>query len=309
MHDQVLEEVLADASLYLKSGSADAAFAAVEMIAEAAADLASQAQWAHQALMLVDQSLCRLAEAGDQAVIGRTLNVFFSLAARVDPEVARVEPAQLAIYCKALLASGSSAMPARRVARHASLQMLFSMTRDLDGWVAECGCAAGLSFLQLCFVEKDRRPLWRGEDFQVFDSFEGLSPPVAQDLDVSGMEAKNAQRVLSMTSAGNMAFDRADVSARILGRFPAVEIHAGWLPQSLLDLPERRYRFVHVDVDLYQPTLGCFAHFYPRLVPGGIIVTDDYNWPGGRRAVDEYCASQGLTPRLTSTNQAYLVAA
>jgi hypothetical protein len=41
-------------------------------------------------------------------------------------------------------------------------------------------------------------------------------------------------------------------------------------------MPEKRYRFVHIDVVLYDPTLASLEHFYPRLVPGGIIVVDDH---------------------------------
>ena len=61
-----------------------------------------------------------------------------------------------------------------------------------------------------------------------------------------------------------------------------------------------------MDVDLYQPTLDAFAYFSPRLEAGGLIVTDDYNWTGGRKAVDEFCATNGVQARFTGPNQTYL---
>ena len=61
-----------------------------------------------------------------------------------------------------------------------------------------------------------------------------------------------------------------------------------------------------MDVDLYQPTLDAFAYFFPRLEAGGLIVTDDYNWPGGRKAVDEFRAANGIQARFTGINPAYL---
>ncbi len=51
------------------------------------------------------------------------------------------------------------------------------------------------------------------------------------------------------------------------------------------------YSFVHIDVDLYQPTLDCLNFFYNRMIPGGIIISDDYKWqhtPGVKRAFDEF---------------------
>lgn len=87
-----------------------------------------------------------------------------------------------------------------------------------------------------------------------------------------------------------------------------MEIHRGWIPEVLETMPERRYRFVHVDVDLYEPTRAAFAYFVPRMQIGGVIVTDDYNWPGGRRAVDETCERFGLRLHTTETSLAYIVA-
>ena len=54
--------------------------------------------------------------------------------------------------------------------------------------------------------------------------------------------------------------------------------------QSILEtLAETRYRFVHIDVDIYEPTYACLEYFHPRMVEGGLIVIDDYgfpSWPG-----------------------------
>lgn len=309
MTREELEETLADARLYVSSGAAEAAYAALDMLAESAAGLAGDTLLLNSALALVDGCVWRFANDDDAAAAERALDVFFDLAGRADPDIAAIDLGRLATYRRALLASDTSAIPARRAARHANLQALFAKAQSLDGWVAECGCARGLSFLQMAFAQAERHPSWRGDGFQVFDSFEGLSQPGAEDFDTTGMESEDTRRVLALTQAGNMAFSYDSVAARILSRFPNVELHRGWLPGSLAGIPDHRYRFVHVDVDLYEPTLGCFEYFYPRLVEGGVIVTDDYNWPGGRRAVDEFCSARGLAPRLTATNQAYLVAA
>jgi O-methyltransferase len=74
--------------------------------------------------------------------------------------------------------------------------------------------------------------------------------------------------------------------------FPGASLHKGWIPEVLAELPEAPWSFVHVDVDLYQPTLDCLKYFFPRLVPGGVIVCDDYGspaFPGARRAWIEFC--------------------
>jgi len=48
---------------------------------------------------------------------------------------------------------------------------------------------------------------------------------------------------------------------------------------------------VHIDVDLYEPTLDSLNFFYPKLVKDGVIVCDDYGitqFPGAKKAVDEF---------------------
>ena len=59
--------------------------------------------------------------------------------------------------------------------------------------------------------------------------------------------------------------------------------------------------------DIYQPTKDSFEYFYPKLASGGIIVSDDYNWPGARKAIDAFCSRNGLALHTTPYTQAYLI--
>jgi O-methyltransferase len=61
----------------------------------------------------------------------------------------------------------------------------------------------------------------------------------------------------------------------------------------LPNLEESPYRLVHIDTDLYQPTIVCLDYFGQRISPGGVIVIDDYaskKCPGVPKAVSEYLA-------------------
>lgn len=192
----------------------------------------------------------------------------------------------------------------KRRERFYNLAQFFLQVQSLDGAVAECGCWKGLSSYMLCHYLRRARPAFRGEDYHIFDSFAGLSEPAGEDLVTDGtLPAQGATR-----PAGAFAAAQAAVQAG-LREFPAIEYHPGWLPQSLVSLPERRYRFVHVDVDLYEPTKGCLEYFFPRLVAGGMLVSDDYGslfWPGAKKAIEEFCTAQGVPLLTVSTGQAIL---
>lgn len=56
-------------------------------------------------------------------------------------------------------------------------------------------------------------------------------------------------------------------------------------------LEDEIFSFVHLDVDSYLSYINCLNFFYTRIVPGGIIIFDDYNastCPGAKAAVDEF---------------------
>ena len=97
---------------------------------------------------------------------------------------------------------------------------------------------------------------------------------------------------------------------RALGEFPSIKFHKGWIPACFEGLPELKYRFVHIDVDLYEPTRDSLEYFYPRLHEGGVIVCDDYahlQWPGARKALDEYCDPKGIPILRLTTGQGVII--
>jgi len=50
----------------------------------------------------------------------------------------------------------------------------------------------------------------------------------------------------------------------------------------------------HIDCDWYDSVKLCLERITPNVVPGGVLVIDDYrDWVGCRRAVDEYFAGRG----------------
>ncbi|MEO8082690.1 MAG: TylF/MycF/NovP-related O-methyltransferase [Ardenticatenales bacterium] len=136
-------------------------------------------------------------------------------------------------------------------------------TRGLAGDVAELGVYRGGSAAVLAHYAD-------GDRLHLFDTFEGLP---ATDAD-------------GQHSAGEFAAGFEDV-AQFLDR-PNCFFHVGTFPATARDA--YRYRFAHVDGDTYQTTLAACDYFGPRMVPGGVLVFDDYGWwmtPGVARALNE----------------------
>lgn len=155
------------------------------------------------------------------------------------------------------------------------LWQLGKLCRLLPGATADCGIAYGTSTY---FFLTGLGP--RDKAHYIFDSFEGLSTPQPVD---GATWAKGDIRV------------EEDVVRNNLKSFDRCRYFKGWIPSRFAELPEEIYAFVHIDVDLYQPTFDCLKYFYTRLCPGGIILGDDYGFtscPGARKAFDEFFADK-----------------
>ncbi|MCA9241112.1 MAG: class I SAM-dependent methyltransferase [Planctomycetales bacterium] len=129
-----------------------------------------------------------------------------------------------------------------------------AMTR-LPGAYAEVGCYQGATAKIICEMKGDKPLL-------LFDTFEGLPRDGDHDPGVH--------------RTGEYACSLANVQ-NYLGAYDNVSYHKGVFPDSAREVPEQEYAFVHFDVDLYEGTLACLEYFYPRMTPGGILVSHDYS--------------------------------
>ena len=168
--------------------------------------------------------------------------------------------------------------------RFYSLQQIveYVMGKELDGEFAECGCWKGHSafIISKILSENNYKNL-----FHIFDSFSGgLSDKMSED--------KNARYQLSeeqIESEAKIFASTEDEVRNTLSEFAFVKLYKGWIPERFNEVQSRKFSFVHIDVDLYQPTLKSLEFFYPRLLTGGCIVIDDYGltqFPGCKKAVD-----------------------
>lgn len=151
---------------------------------------------------------------------------------------------------------------------------LLRLTAFLPGDTAECGVFHGAGSWLICAANAHRPMSHR---HHLFDSFQGLSAPGSQD----GQYWRE----------GALSVGEREVSRNLLPFAERIELHKGWIPERFPDVEGKSFSFVHIDVDLYQPTLDSIAFFYDRLEPGAVLVCDDYacsTCPGATRAISEF---------------------
>ncbi len=147
--------------------------------------------------------------------------------------------------------------------------------REQPGAMAEVGVFQGASAKMLCEAKGDK-------SLHLFDTFEGLPRPSPVD----GVVHKERQYECSLEAV-----------QEYLKGCKNVYFHKGRFPNSAADAEDATYCFVHFDVDLYESTLGCLQYFYPRMIPGGVMLTHDYSiLTGVRKAFDEFFADKRECP-------------
>ncbi|MBG97195.1 MAG: hypothetical protein CL866_10100 [Cycloclasticus sp.] len=67
------------------------------------------------------------------------------------------------------------------------------------------------------------------------------------------------------------------------------------LPKYVEEHLELKISLLHIDVDVYEPTMTVLENCFDRVVSGGIIMMDDYGTvPGETRAIDDFLRDKNL---------------
>jgi O-methyltransferase len=163
---------------------------------------------------------------------------------------------------------------------------------SLPGDVIEVGVfRGGTALLEAKIMEAQLD----GRRLHLFDSFAGM-PKSTNEID--------------RFEAGDLSRTSAESVRRLLSPYPFVDLHIGFVPYTFDGLHLDRIAWAHIDVDIYQSVKDSIAYVYPRMVPGGYIVFDDYGFPScasARRAVDEVFHNLREVPLCLPTGQCLVV--
>jgi hypothetical protein len=142
-------------------------------------------------------------------------------------------------------------------------------TAKVPGEMAEVGVFNGGSAAVMLNASKDKH-------LHLFDTFAGL--PVGGDFLKKGEYEGSIESVKK-----NLSIYRDRIS-----------LYPGMFPEDTsASVADLQFSFVHLDMDLYDGTLNALRFFWPRINPGGIVMSHDYPAINGvKRAVDEFFAQE-----------------
>jgi hypothetical protein len=168
----------------------------------------------------------------------------------------------------------------------------------IDGDFVECGAWKGGSAMLMALTLEQC-----GEDSRaiyIYDTFEGMSRPSDRDIDFLGNRAENTMKLYSREDGkSSWCWGKLDEVRENMRRTRYPEERVSYVMGKVEDtIPgtiPRKIALLHLDTDFYESTYHELVHLYPLLVPGGVLILDDYgHWKGCREAVDQYFKEQRL---------------
>lgn len=118
-----------------------------------------------------------------------------------------------------------------------------------------------------------------GADYWGYDLWEGMREDELLDSEIA--------------KAGSYSYLSVDQTHRNLREFGGnIRLCKGFVPASLVEFDgPPSVHWLHIDLNAARPSVEMVAHFWNRIPRGGVVLLDDYSWPGYRdtkRLVDEF---------------------
>jgi O-methyltransferase len=164
----------------------------------------------------------------------------------------------------------------------------------VKGAFVECGVAYGGSAAAMLTAMVDAGDL---RDLHLFDSFQGIPLAGPKDTDQPGFGGGNfiADRNLPieerLKSSGISSCSVEHVRSHFEGwKLPLekVHFHEGWFQHTLPKNEVGPIAMLRLDGDLYESVECCLKWLYPKVVSGGVVLSDDWILSGERDAIRDY---------------------
>lgn len=171
---------------------------------------------------------------------------------------------------------------------------LFKQVVDLPGDIVECGVLNGGGLFYWARLLQVFNPLSQRKVIG-FDTFAGYPESMKGKQD-----KKTSTAFVETTQHTGVPPEEILKTALSLGLDRRIELVKGDATHTIKDYVQGntgfRIALLNLDFDIYEPTLTALENLYPRLIPEGIVVFDEYavhQW-GESKAVDEFIKNKNL---------------
>jgi O-methyltransferase len=158
-----------------------------------------------------------------------------------------------------------------------------SYAKHLPGDFVDCGVNTGI-FARAVANYIDFQKL--SKKYYLLDTFSGMDPKF------SSKDEMARSRILGYGQNKNLYHKVKKMFSKY-----NVRIIKGSVPKSLSQVKTKSVCFLSIDMNSVKPEVSALNYFWPKMVKGGIIILDDYGYPGclnQKRAHDAFAKSKNV---------------
>lgn len=160
---------------------------------------------------------------------------------------------------------------------YAAVQSL--VRRRIPGDFVECGVSWGKQALMMAHTLA-----WSGDldrPIVLYDTFTGMPQPDPMDGPIAAQKWRPAWHAHALSEVQALMADAPYPASRI-------RYVPGDVCETVKAENHAQIALLRIDVDWYRSTKHVLETLRERVVPGGIVILDDYGrWPGAKRAIDD----------------------
>ena len=172
----------------------------------------------------------------------------------------------------------------------------------LPGDFVECGVFKGdFAWVVAQMTDFARQP----KMFYLYDTFDGFAPAYSSAADYPDAPG--------FFEFADQIYRDPSIHAEVLRKFaayPNVRVVRGVVPDAFAEAAPERIAFLHIDLNSPAAEIGALDTLFDRVVPGGVIVFDDYGWHLFRKqkeAEDAFMAARGYRILELPTGQGMVI--
>lgn len=166
----------------------------------------------------------------------------------------------------------------------------------LEGDFVDCGVSTGIFARAVIHYVRFQE---LGKKFYLMDTFSGMDERYSSPYEMQRNETLGYAK-------------RGDAYEQVKKTFSGfnVEVIRGSIPDTLPLVKAEKICYLSVDMNCVIPEIAALEHFWDRMVPGGVIILDDYGYPGcieQKRAHDSFAESKRVRVLSLPTSQGLIL--
>ncbi len=171
-----------------------------------------------------------------------------------------------------------------------------NVVKNLEGDFIDCGVNTG--FCTMAVIKYTDFDLLN-KKYYLFDTFYGMDPKYSSEYEMKRHHTLGYGKDKNLYDSVKERFKDYNV-----------ELVPGPIPETLSKVKIDKVAYLSIDMNTVIPEVEALNFFWDKIVKGGVIILDDYGYPGAseqKRAHDEFARSKGVEVLSLPTCQGLIV--